>query len=602
MRQVLALAVALLISAAAGAQEAVEPGVLASKVVDVAIFKGGTGIFRFEGEGTVKDGRLVLEEAPRPAFGTLWFYSLDEGVRVVSVNSSEVEVEREREISDIWELMRKNVGKTARVVMKDGEKDPQSGTPTDWEIAGRIVSVSPDRQVFLESEEGLVACAVQDMRYAVVSGAETTEKTKGKKLDICVSVEGAEEGQKVRLGYSCLQSGISWLPAYRMDLSNGKASLALSASVINNVFDLEASRASFVVGQPLFSLAEQLAPIVQRNPEIDLREFARQEYANVFYWDEKPDLDKMIESNAEQFAEAQRKAYMSDSWGGRRVAAGEAVMNRMMAADARGGAGGVPLVGTLAKPQQAQEAVSKETEAAWHLFYYTADDVTVARDTSASVVLWRSENVVENLFVWNVTLPKAYQNPEYAKRLREIYTGGLFKASTVVDKSSDAVRYDESRPPVHCLKMTNETGESWASAPLLVYEEGRALGQVWLQYTPAGRDTQVVIGPTADVRTWKALREVRREIGAYEEKKTKFDLVTYEGCFKVENKRDEKVALQVKTGFSGTPVSYEKGAEVTTERGPSTGLNPRTSIEWTVDVEAGKEKELKFEYTVYVRH
>lgn len=593
---VLAFVLAFSFAAQAGEAE-VEPGVLASKVVDVAVFKGGTGIFRFEGEGTVKGGQLVLKEAPKPAFGTLWFYSLDDGVKVVSVNSREIDVERERQITDMWELMRKNIGKTARVVMKDGEKSPEHGVPSDWEITGKIVSVSGDKQVLLESEEGLVACAVQEMRYAVVTGAETIEKTKGKKLDICVAVEGAAEGQKVRLGYSCLQSGISWLPAYRMDLASGKANLSLAASVINNVFDIAKSRASFVVGQPLFTLAEQLAPIAQRNAEIDLKEFARQEGANYFYWDEKADLDKMIASNTAQFDSLQRKGWAGGSY----VTLAETGYG---AAGVRGSTAGLPVAGRMfaTAPPAPQEAVAGEAAEAWHLFYYTADDVTVAKDTSASVVLWTSENPVENLFVWNAPLPRAYQNPEYAKRLREIYTGGLFRASTVDDKSSDPVKYDESRPPVHCLKMTNETSESWASAPLLVYEDGRALGQVWLQYTPAGRDTQVVIGPTSDVRTWKALREVRREIGAHEQDKVKFDLVTYEGFFKIENKRDEKAALQVKTSFAGTPVSYDKGAEVTTERDAGTGLNPATTIEWKVDVEAGKEKVLTFKYTLYMRH
>lgn len=582
--RIVALAVVLGVFASAAAGQETT-GVLEAKVTDVTIFKGGAGIFRFEGEGVVKDGRLVVKDAPTPAFGTLWFWALDSGVTVTSVNSEQLAVERERGINDTWELLRSNCGKEARIVMKDGESKGETGAAQDWQIEGKIVSVSADRQVMLKTEEGVVACPVGQMRYAVVADAETTETTESRKLSMYVKLKGAEDGRKVRVGYSCLEAGIRWLPAYRMDLDGGKVRLALSASVMNDAVDIQGARASFVVGRPLFTLAGQAAPVSQANVLFDLSKFREQEAANVHGAGKAASWDELIGANLAQqgLTNAAYPDTVDSETAGRTIS-----WDRIPEIKWDDAAQGVAVASSFAE--------------AYHLFYYTAEEVTVARDTSANVVLWTAENPVEHLFVWKVAMPQPYQTPAYAKRLREIYGGGLFTSGSVEDKSKTAVSYEEAIPPMHCLKMTNETGESWASAPLLVYEKGRALGQVWMQYTPGGREAKVVIGTATDIVAHKAQREIAREIEAQKQGKQEYDLVTTKGFLKLENKRDEKVQVEAKVELVGTPVAYEKGAEVTTLRGAGSGLNPETTMKWKVDVEAGKEKELIWTYKTYVRH
>jgi hypothetical protein len=571
----------------AGAAARGDDGALEARVVDVSVFEDGSGVFRFEGEGIVKDGGLTLDDLPMPAFGTLWFYSLDDGVTVKSVNSRESKVEKKRPIADSWTLLKNNPGKNARIVMKDGEKNAESGVATDWEIEGKIVSVSPDGQVFLETVQGVIACAVRDMRYVVVAEADTSETYTTDTRSIEVLLDGAEDGQAVRVGFSCLARGISWLAAYRMDLGEGKAQLALSASVINNAVDIASAQASFVVGAPVFALARQLSPLAQSNKNMDFTILRTQRSMNSSSLTKAPTLDELIQQN-----EALLAANMQGAWGevamswdnvyyGHPPAPGAAVEKRVESKQLAGVAG--------------------NTAEALHLFYYTADEVTVDKDTSSDVILWTAENPVESLFVWNVSAPKVYQNPSYAKRLQDIYAGGLFSSKKVKDDGTSAVKYEKADPPSRCLKLVNETEHPWAAAPLMVYEDGRALGQIWLRYTPAGQETQVVVGPSPDVITHAAQCEIARQLDADTQFAGQYDMLTIEGSLKIENTRDEAATVEVRASYAGTPLWQDKTAEVATERRADT-LNPLTTIKWEVTVEPGKEKTLTYRYTALVRH
>ena len=249
--------------------------------------------------------------------------------------------------------------------------------------------------------------------------------------------------------------------------------------------------------------------------------------------------------------------------------------------------------------------VGKETtgEAAEHLFYYTAENVTAAKNTSSNVVIHKTDIPVEHIFIWTVEAPPVYQNPEYAKRLREIYNGGLFTSDTVDDKSSAVFRYTEATAPVHCLKMTNKTSDPWAAAPVLIFEGERALGQIWFPYTPVGEEGQLVIGPAVDIAASSAEREIKRVIG--ESKKSsmgKADLITIEGSLQIENRRKTKATLEVVRKVTGTLLSADNNTEVTTRRDRGDGANPTALLKWSLTVDPGQKKALAYKYTKNVPH
>jgi len=321
-----------------------------------------------------------------------------------------------------------------------------------------------------------------------------------------------------------------------------------------------------VVGEPVFTLASVLAPVAQSNTKMDLGEFYSQEAANVAQAPARLKISMGM-------AQADYSAYFPN--------------------------------GVQAEGVQQQPAVGKQVTGApaAHLFYYTAENVSAGKGTSSNIVIRKADGPVAHVFVWFAGAPAIYQNPEYARRLREIYNGGLFTSDTVEDKTGAAVKYTEARAPIHTLKMTNSTEEPWADAPVLVFEEGRAVGQVWLQYTAPGADAELRIGPAVDIRTWSAEREVKRVIGESKAAKSssgKGDLITVEGRLQIENKRKTKAALEITRLVEGTPLAADNDAEITTTRGG--GLDPTATLKWKVDVAPGEKKVLSYTYNKYVPH
>lgn len=537
----------------AAAEEAPPQGVLSAKVVDVAIFKTGSGIFRYEGEGIVKDGRLILAETPSPAFGTLWFYALDDGVVVESVEARDVYRPSERPVAGALELVCRNAGKRAKVVMKD------------WSVEGTILPNAGGGEIPLKTENGVMAVKPDELRYVEIADAASAVESRTKSREMSITLRGAKEGQKVRIAYNCLEQGIRWLPSYRIDLEGQTAHMALAAAVINDVADLAGARASFVVGQPVFTLASVLAPVAQSNKDIQLGEFFKQEAAN---------------------------------------ALGVQVSYGRVPAEQHGQARSYDLLYSGAASLEAQVAVETIGTQVEHLFYYTAENVSVAKDTSSSVVIMVADDPVEHVFVWDVPNIYIYQNPDYAKRLREIYNGGFFTKDTVEDKSKDAVKYSESESPVHCLKMKNETGQPWAAAPVLISEEGRALSQVWLDYTAADEETKVTIGPAVDIKTRTAEREVKREIGSGTKGSSsdKTDLITVEGYLVIENKRAEKATLAVTRNIVGTVLVADNKCEITAHRAGGSVMNSTATLKWTVDVKPAEKMILTYRFTRSVSH
>lgn len=609
-RLVLALALAVLVSAAAfGAEQAeeaeqaapeapaVEAGVLEARVVEATIFSTGSGIFTFEGKGTVKDGQLVVRDLPKPAFGTLWFWSMTDEVDVVGVRSKVTRAEYTKQIWNVWELLTRNKGKHARVIMTDGPKTPE-GVPTDWEVEGKI-NFYGDGNLILETENGVLALELKATRSVHIEGAQTavTATWDRKELAFDLEGEGAQDGQEVTLAWMFLQEGARWLPSYRMDLEDKKAALTLAATFINDAFDMTDARVSFVVGKPLFGLSQMASPVVTGNRNVDLAAFGRFQSANELFFDDK-DWSKRIATNLEQQEKyAGRKIRWGQVSAGEVAIAGLPVTGRVFSANGQQSAGEYAFSLAATAAPIADVAVE-----AWHLFYYEADSVTAAKDTSARVVLWRDETPLKNLFIWSAPAAGIYQNPKYSEKLRKIYSGGIFRASKVEDKSKVKVRYTETAPPMHGIILDNKTGHAWASAPLMVYEDERALGQVWLAYTPDGQEARVVIGPANDVRTWQAEREVFRDIKAGEANGRTYDLITVEGYLKIANKRDGQSSFEIKKHVRGTPISYSDGCEVTVGKASGKILNPPTTLKWEIDIKPGKEHVLTYTYKAYVPH
>ena len=105
----------------------------------IVVFKNGLGFVVRSGEAEVKNGLAELEPLPSAALGALWFATENPAHRITEVTT----VRREEKVPvpavNLFELMRANIGKKARISYIAG------GTEASVEANAEILAVPDDR-------------------------------------------------------------------------------------------------------------------------------------------------------------------------------------------------------------------------------------------------------------------------------------------------------------------------------------------------------------------------------------------------------------------------------------------------------------------------
>lgn len=245
-------------------------GELKLKTKTCAIFKNGVALFVADGDaGVEKDSPTVwLNEVPQPSHGSLWVLTYDKETKVDEVVALREDLKRDA--MTLAEMLQANVGKKVKVQW--GEK----------EISGTIQSVPvPEKKtppaaypgyysqpyqdvpslVNIMTDKGLVSLSIHSIitaEFPADYNKTFTISLGAKKLKIKVSTSK----DTVKLGMSYLQKGITWAPSYLIDISDAKkAKIIMSATVANDVQDVENADMYFVVGYPHFMFQDVLSPL-----------------------------------------------------------------------------------------------------------------------------------------------------------------------------------------------------------------------------------------------------------------------------------------------------------------------------------------------------
>jgi len=251
MKRFLTLGIVLAISLVGTAsEEEKNPHLWEPHTTSVAVFKNGLGFFFREGDVELREGWCSAGQMPPAAFGTLAFFSHQEGeiVDIVGAGPGEMVAFDDRDApSDPAE---KRSRLEAHLNLKASLNYSHEGR--EKSAAGKIVSVGED-YVILQGENNTFAVPI--------SGIETMQVLE---LPVRIHVSGEEEGapQKTRLGMAYLRKGISWIPEYTLNILDGEtAELSLRGTLVNEAEDLIHCDVNFVVGVPHFIHTDYHAPL-----------------------------------------------------------------------------------------------------------------------------------------------------------------------------------------------------------------------------------------------------------------------------------------------------------------------------------------------------
>jgi hypothetical protein len=282
MTNLITLALASATFAAAAADTKAVP-----RIERLALFKNGLGHATATATLPANTTTVRIGQLPVPSYGTFWI-GYPKEVKIRSVTTAMETVDELVPVSAVDQLLRLNPGRKV-VLHLSGATAGQQGV-----VAGVVqplavppVAAEPPSPYFMDfrrpperpyyygypsgpqsgivlvkTDNGMVALSPGAVQWADFEGGEplcvTTNQPK--RPAIRLELEKAAGGEKVSVAY--LARGITWVPSYRIDLSDEKnARFSAQAQIINEMADLQEVYVDLVTGFPNIQFAELPNPV-----------------------------------------------------------------------------------------------------------------------------------------------------------------------------------------------------------------------------------------------------------------------------------------------------------------------------------------------------
>ena len=532
-----------------------------TKTRSVAVFKNGLGFFVREGEAKLTNGWAMTEVVPAAALGTFWIGSPKPGISIERLTALQEEVSRTVPAIYIQEMLAANVGKKVRFMVGDkviegkliavpDDRKPDPNRPT-YPAYTSAIPPAASNLALIETATGTVAINKSSISWIEFEGranVEYTAKERVKRFQF--KVAGAKDKATVTMAY--LQKGLSWSPAYLVELiDDKKARITMQGLLVNDVEDIEGADVYFVVGYPNFMFADMLSPLALGQSVTD---FVSQ-------------LSRGRAPGGPMGAATQQMAYGGGGYGG-----------------------------FAAEPEQPISQfgyATRETPGAHEedLFLYHMKEVSLKKNERAYYTVFSSEAPYEHVYEWAV--------PDTSN----VQPSGYVESSQRTVESSQRTQDERLENQVwHKLKLTNNSKFPWTTAPAMATSKEQPLAQDTLNYTPKGAKGDLKLTIATDISAKKSELERTRENDALRVYGYSFAKVTVDGKLTLKNFKSKQVTVTVKKTLTGEVVSASRDGEVEkTAEGIKT-VNPTSVITWEVPINPGEENTLEYTYYVYVRY
>jgi hypothetical protein len=207
------------------------------KIVGVSMFKNGYAVVT---RATDLSGNAVTEIDPHAGvLGSLWFGTGGDAVLSEAVLQA-VETPSETELTTLDALLTANVGKTLTIETMPGRAG-QEGV-----LTGKVLAAAGSIAI-LQTDQRIVAVAKANiLRISSDQGLEYKAKGSSTRRVLRVTTRGTG-----KLYTIALQQGMSWSPAYQVDISDEKTAVfRCRAVVMNELADYAGVDVKLITGFP----------------------------------------------------------------------------------------------------------------------------------------------------------------------------------------------------------------------------------------------------------------------------------------------------------------------------------------------------------------
>ena len=220
------------------------------KITAVSMFKNGYSLIarRTDIPGS---GEYIVDEPPMASYGTFWHLPTD-GISITSTASTMIEEKKDSPAANLDQVLSLNVGEQVTVDFNDAPS-----------MTGTLMSTVGNYLV-LQTSEGVVFIGrdhIKRILFPKVPKVSTTEKNSRRVMKL--TVEANKPGAIDTIG---LEHGLTWVPAYAIDISNDKElNFVAKGTVINELADLDGVDASFITGFPNVRYLNVIDPLTSPN-------------------------------------------------------------------------------------------------------------------------------------------------------------------------------------------------------------------------------------------------------------------------------------------------------------------------------------------------
>ncbi len=518
----------------------------------IAVFKNGLGFFMRDAEATLTDGWAVSDIVPPAALGTFWIGSSKPGVTIERLISTQEDISREIAAITVQEIIEANVGKQMRFTVGDKVIDgklisipedrmPNIDSPT-YPVYTSMIPYSRTQLALIETSTGTLAINKNSIT-SVESGdglkINRTVKETVKRLKFKVS--GAKDKAPINIGY--LQKGVSWSPAYLIELIDGsKARVTMQGLLVNDVEDIDGSDIYFVVGYPNFIFADTVSPLALTQSVSDFLQGVTNGRGASY----NAGIASQFANTSSSFG---REFYDS---------------------------------GPMPTPEQNfGYSSTKDTPGAPEedLFLYGMKNVSLKKGERAYYTVFSADIPYEHVYEWSV--------PNTSNVLPNGYLDNSNQSKVIENQVW------------HKLSFTNTSKFPFTTAPAMAMSNGQPLAQDTLKYTAKGGKGDVRVTVATDIGASKSEVEKSRERSNYlGSSRIK---VSSEGKLWLKNYKTRAVTISVNKTLVGEVSSADNSGVATKTSEGIQSFNPISIIKWEVPLAPGEEKTLTYNYSTYIR-
>lgn len=571
----------LALSPQLGAEEAFAwTSVAEIPVREVTVFKDGHAFLLHEGRAEMDEkGRVVLDYLPKPVIGTFWPYSAAPDADLKSVTAGRHRVSIERTALNFRELLEGNIGAEIVIEESNGTRYAATIMAIPSRSSAELIATSAPGSgeplptkgnlIHLETIDGVKVVGIDSIQRVTFkeppSGTVASEEFRNV---LTLQLDRHDTPRKeAQIGMVYLQRGIRWIPNYKIVLDGeGRARVQLQATILNEITDLEDVTVHLVVGVPHFAFKDTIDPIALQESAAQLSQYFHESARTAYAF-----------SNAIMT----QAARMSDYRG------------------RRGGSGGSddtlgPKVSELNKNED--------------LFVFTIEHLTLQQGERMVVPVAEFDLDYDDVYVLDLPIAPP---PDMRRNLSD-------------QQQRELARLFHAPKVMHKIRLANGSPYPLTTAPALLLNGKKLLGQGMMTYTAQGGKTEVDITTAIDIRVETDSVEELRTPNAEKWGGNSFHRVDIKGTISLTNYLDKAIQMEVKrvvAGFvdsAGHEGKFRQFSFYDVDRDSPwwnlphwwgwyswphwwSRMNSTGRIDWTVSLEPGAEKELEYNWHYFWR-